>query len=67
MREVIDQRRRTLWLTGVYYPDVIRYNIVLTPAENELTPWGQRYGPAEGSKQLLPLPEVEILNNPRLH
>ena len=67
LREIIDQRRRALWLTGVYYPDVIRYNIFLTPAENELTPWGQRYGPAEGNKQLLPLPEVEILNNPRLH
>ncbi len=67
LAEIQDQRRRALWLTGTYYPDVIRYNIVLSPAEGELTPWGQRYGPAEGNKQLLPLPEVEILNNPKLH
>jgi hypothetical protein len=67
LREIIDQRRRALWLTGTYYGDVIRYNILLTPAEGELTPWGQRYGPAEGSKQLLPLPDVEIQNNPKLH
>jgi len=32
-----------------------------------VTPWGQRYGPAEGSKQLMPLPDVELQNNPRLH
>jgi hypothetical protein len=67
LREIIDQRRRALWLTGTYYPDVIRYNLIVTPAEGEQTPWGQRYGPGEGSKLLLPLPDVEVLNNPRLH
>ena len=67
LREIIDQRRRALWLTGAYYSDVIRYNLIVTPAEGELTPWGQRYGPGEGSKLLLPLPDVEVLNNPRLH
>ncbi|HJQ19892.1 MAG TPA: hypothetical protein VJ867_06035 [Gemmatimonadaceae bacterium] len=67
LAEIQDQRRRALWLTGTYLGDVIRYNITLTPPEGATTPWGQQYGPAEGQNQLLPLPDVEIQNNPMLH
>jgi hypothetical protein len=65
--EIQDQRRRSLWLTGTYLGDVIRYDILLAPAQGTTTPWGQQYGPAEGRNQLLPLPDVEIQNNPKLH
>jgi hypothetical protein len=67
LAEIQDQRRRALWLTGAYLGDVVRYDITLTPAAGSTTPWGQQYGPAEGHNQLLPLPDVEIQNNPNLH
>lgn len=66
LAEIQDQRRRALWLTGTYLGDVIRYDILLTPAQGATTPWNQQYGPAEGRNQLLPLPDVEIQNNPLL-
>jgi starch-binding outer membrane protein, SusD/RagB family len=67
LAEIYDQRRRALWLTGVNLGDVIRYNITLTPAAGTNTPWGQQYGPANGAALCMPLPEVEIFNNPLLH
>lgn len=66
LAEIQDQRRRALWLTGTYLGDVIRYDILLSPAAGSPTPWGQQYGPAEGRNQLLPLPDVEVQNNPLL-
>jgi hypothetical protein len=67
LAEIQDQRRRSLWLTGTYLGDVVRYDILLTPAQGATTPWNQQYGPAEGRNQLLPLPDVEVQNNPNLH
>lgn len=67
LTEIQDQRRRALWLQGVYLGDVIRYNLTLAPAAGSTTPWGQTYGPDAGASQLLPLPDVERLNNPLLH
>ncbi len=67
LAEIQDQRRRALWLTGTYLGDVVRYDITLSPPAGTSTPWGQQYGPAEGHNQLLPLPDVEIQNNPLLH
>ena len=32
LTEIIDQRRRTLWLTGTHFGDVVRYNLTVTPA-----------------------------------
>src|SRR5262249_35178418 len=32
LAEIIDQRRRALFLTGTHFGDVIRYNLTLTPA-----------------------------------
>jgi len=65
--EIIDQRRRALFLTGTHLGDLIRYNLTLTPAAGTLTPWNQQFGPDKGSQLCLPLPQVEILNNPLLH
>jgi len=64
LTEIIDQRRRALWLTGTHFGDIIRYNLTVAPAANSVAPWNQEYGPDQGSQLLLPLPEVEIRNNP---
>ena len=65
--EIIDQRRRALFLTGTHFGDIIRYNLTVSPNQGVATPWGQSYGPNQGNLLCLPLPEVEILNNPNLH
>ena len=65
--EIIDQRRRALFLTGTHLGDIIRYNLTLTPAAGSLAPWNQQFGPDKGSQLCMPLPQVEILNNPLLH
>ena len=67
LAEIIDQRRRALWLTGTHFGDIIRYNLTVSPAQGATTPWGQQFGPANGAALCLPLPEVEIFNNPLLH
>ena len=66
LAEIQDQRRRSLWLQGTYLADVIRYNLPVTPAAGTATPWGQTYGPDQGNQLLLPLPDVERLNNPNI-
>jgi hypothetical protein len=64
LAEIIDQRRRALWLTGTHFADVIRYNLTISPAQGAATPWGQTFGANTGSSLCLPLPEVEKFNNP---
>lgn len=66
LAEIVDQRRRALFLTGTHLGDIIRYNLTLSPAQGTTTPWGQSFGPNTGAQLCLPLPEVEILNNPNL-
>ena len=67
--EVIDQRRRALFLTGTHLGDIIRYNLTVSPAAGSPAPWGGTnvFGPDHGNQMCLPLPQVEILNNPLLH
>lgn len=67
LNEIIDQRRRALFLTGTHFGDIIRYNLTVSPAAGTSTPWNQQYGPDKGSQMCLPLPQVELLNNPLLH
>jgi hypothetical protein len=67
LNEIIDQRRRALFLTGTNFGDIIRYNLTVSPAAGTLAPWNQAYGPDKGSQLCLPLPQVEFLNNPKLH
>jgi len=67
LNEIIDQRRRALFLTGTAFGDIIRYNLTVSPAAGSLTPWNQAYGPDKGNQMCLPLPQVEFLNNPKLH
>lgn len=67
LNEIIDQRRRALFLTGTHLGDVIRYDLTLSPPAGSNTPWNQQYGPDKGSQVCMPLPQVELLNNPLLH
>ena len=67
LNEIIDQRRRALFLTGTHFGDLIRYNLTISPAAGAPTPWGQTFGTDKGSQLCLPLPQVEMLNNPLLH
>ena len=67
LAEVIDQRRRALFLTGTAFGDIIRYNLTVTPAAGANAPWNQAYGPDKGNQLCLPLPQVELLNNPLIH
>jgi hypothetical protein len=66
LAEIIDQRRRALFLTGTHLGDLIRYNLTISPAAGSATPWGQTFGPDRGNQLCMPLPLVEQLNNPLL-
>jgi hypothetical protein len=61
--EVVEQRRRELWLDSHHLGDMIRYSLPLTPA------LGQPYrnGGTYGTSVCLNLPDIERLNNPNLH
>jgi hypothetical protein len=61
--EVVEQRRRALWLDSHHLGDVIRYGIALTPVAG--TPYLQ--GGTYGTSVCLNLPDIERLNNPNLH
>jgi hypothetical protein len=58
--EIIDQRRRELFLEGQHLGDVIRYSIPLRPDPNTTFPGGGTYQ----NQVCMPLPDVERLNNP---
>lgn len=68
--EVIDQRRRALFLTGTHLGDIVRYNLTLTPASGTNYPAGSQFGTqrctGSDTRLGLPLPDVERQNNPRL-
>ena len=60
--EIVEQRRRELFLDGHHLGDVIRYGVVLAPPVG--TPY---HGSGNyGSQVCLPLPDVEKLNNPNI-
>ena len=61
-RQVIEERRRELFLEGHHLGDVIRYDLALTPATG--TPFSK--GGTYGSTTCLPLPNIEKLNNPNI-
>jgi hypothetical protein len=60
--EVIDQRRRELYLEGQHLGDVIRYGIALRPSQGTPFPGGGTFE----NQVCLPLPQTERLNNPML-
>jgi len=60
LAELIDQRRRELFLESHHLGDVIRFGIALQPAAG--TPY--HFGGVYGNQICLPLPAAERLNNP---
>lgn len=68
--EIIDQRRRSLFLTGTHLGDIMRYNLTLAPTTGATFPAGLTYGSqacsASDQHLGLPLPDVERQNNPKL-
>jgi len=68
--EVIDQRRRELFLEGTHLGDIVRYNLTPTPATGAAFPAGGQYGTQQCSgtdtRVGLPLPDIERQNNPNL-
>jgi hypothetical protein len=57
--QVVEERRRELFLEGQHLGDIIRYNLALTPATGTAFPKGGTYG----NTTCLPLPNIEKLNN----
>lgn len=62
LNELIDQRRRELFLEGHHLGDIIRFNINVLPAAGTNYHFGGTYG----SQKCFPLPAAERLNNPRI-
>lgn len=60
MAELIDQRRRELFLESQHLGDVIRYGIALAPAAGTAYHFGGLYA----TQICFPLPAAERLNNP---
>ncbi|HUR91956.1 MAG TPA: RagB/SusD family nutrient uptake outer membrane protein [Gemmatimonadaceae bacterium] len=60
LAELIDQRRRELFLESHHLGDLIRYNLPFVPAAG--TPY--HFGGTYASQRCLPLPAAERLNNP---
>lgn len=68
--EVIDQRRRALFLTGTHLGDMMRYGLALQPATGSPFPAGLTYGSqtcaGTDSRIGMPLPDAERQTNPKL-
>lgn len=62
MAQIIEERRRELFLESHRLYDVIRYDLSLDPAAGTPYPKGGDYG----TTTCLPLPDIERLNNPNL-
>lgn len=60
LAELIDQRRRELFLESHHLGDLIRYNLPFNPAAGSPYHFGGTYA----SQRCLPLPAAERLNNP---
>ncbi|HET9984518.1 MAG TPA: RagB/SusD family nutrient uptake outer membrane protein [Longimicrobiales bacterium] len=60
--QVLEERRRELFLEGQRLGDVIRNNVALQPAAGTPYPKGGLYG----TQVCLPLPDVERNNNPNI-
>jgi hypothetical protein len=62
LAELVDQRRRELFLESHHLGDLIRFGITPQPAAGTAYPGGGTYG----NSKCLPLPDVERINNPNI-
>jgi hypothetical protein len=60
--QVIEERRRELWLEGHRFHDIRRLNLPLIPEPG--TPY--RKGGSYGDDRCFPIPDVEVRNNPNI-
>lgn len=64
--EIIEERRRELFLEGHHLGDVVRYNIALQPVAGTAYHGSGTYGSRSGTSACMPLPNNERLNNPQV-
>lgn len=64
--QIIEERRRELFLEGQRFGDIIRYNLTVLPAAGLPFSKGGNYGPGTGIQVCFPLPDVERNNNPSI-
>jgi hypothetical protein len=60
--QIIEERRRELFVEGHRLGDLRRYGLPFTPAAGTPYPYGGAYG----AQTCFPLPDVERINNPRI-
>jgi hypothetical protein len=60
--QIIEERRRELFLEGHRLGDLRRYNLAFTPAAGTAYPGGATYG----TQTCFPLPDIERINNPTI-
>lgn len=60
--QIIEERRRELFLEGHRLGDLRRYNLAFSPASGTAYPGGATYG----TETCFPLPDVERINNPNI-
>lgn len=60
--QIIEERRRELFLEGHRLGDLRRYDLPFTPASGTAYPYGGVYG----TQTCFPLPDVERINNPTI-
>ncbi len=63
LAQIIEERRRELFLEGHRLGDIRRYSIALSPAAGSAYTTG---GGTYGSQSCFPLPDVERINNPSI-
>ena len=61
--QLVEERRRELFLESHRLFDTIRFNVPLSPAPGSPFPFG---GGTYGNNKCLPLPDIERLNNPNI-
>jgi starch-binding outer membrane protein, SusD/RagB family len=64
LEQIVEERRRELFLEGHRLGDIRRYALPLTPAAGTPYPGG---GGVYGSQSCFPLPDVERINNPSIN
>jgi starch-binding outer membrane protein, SusD/RagB family len=63
LAQLVEERRRELFLEGHRLGDIRRYNLAMSPAAGTAYPGG---GGTYGSQSCFPLPDVERINNPNI-